>query len=134
MFSEAKKAGVSIITRTILESGFLTGKYKPGYEFSNAQGPHRQRWSKEHLESILIDVQDIERLAVNPPFENIAQVAMRFALDNPFVTSIIPGARNAEQVKKNMELKEFPALDTDIMKELKSRYGNSGERFNTDKS
>jgi len=132
MFVEAKEAGVAIVARTILESGFLTGKYKPGHEFTNAHD-HRHRWSKELLQTIFSDVQSIEDLAVKAPFENVAQIAMRFVLDNPFVTSTIPGAKNADQMKKNMKLINLPALDGDIMTELKKKYAVSGERFNADK-
>jgi len=124
--------GVAIIARTILESGFLTGKYKPGHEFKNAHD-HRHRWSKELLQTILSDVQSIEDLAVKAPFEDVAQIAMRFVLDNPLVTSTIPGAKNAYQMRKNMKLKALPSLDDDIMAELKRRYSASGERFNADK-
>ena len=107
MFAEAQEAGVAIVARTILESGFLTGKYTPGHEFTNAHD-HRHRWSKELLQTILSDVQSIEDLAVKAPFDTVAQIAMRFVLDNPRVTSTIPGAKNVEQMKKNMKLKALP--------------------------
>ena len=133
LFAEAKEAGVAVVARTILESGFLSGKYKPGYEFTNLKSDHRHRWSKELLQSILSDVQYIENLAVKAPFETVAQIAMQFVLDNPLVTSTIPGAKNASQMKKNMNLQTLPSLDDEIMNELINKYANSGERFNADK-
>ena len=39
MFEEARDKGVGIIGRTLLESGFLTGKYKPGHKLTG----HRSR-------------------------------------------------------------------------------------------
>jgi aryl-alcohol dehydrogenase-like predicted oxidoreductase len=129
VFEEAKEAGIAIIARTVLESGFLTGKYKPGDEFSD----HRSRWTREKLSSIFKNVKDVEKLTIKPPFNSVAQVAIRFALDNPLITSIIPGARNAEQVKKNMEIRELPALSEDIRDELKKRYYHSYEHFNSDR-
>ena len=132
MFAEAEETGVAIIVRGVLESGFLTGKYLPGHEFSDPQG-HRYRWSKEKLEGILADVQDVTHLAVHPPYERISQAAIRFVLDTPNVTSIIPGARNAEQMHQNMAPANLPPLHSEIMNELRHRYADSGERFNTDR-
>ena len=43
-----------IVARTVLESGFLTGKYKPGQTFSGDD--HRKRWGGQRLESILQQV------------------------------------------------------------------------------
>jgi aryl-alcohol dehydrogenase-like predicted oxidoreductase len=130
IFKEAKEAGIAIVARSILESGFLTGKYKPGDEFSD----HRSRWSRERLVSIFEDVKELKDLAVKLPFNNITQVAIRFALDNPFITSIIPGARNADQLKKNMEIEYMPELGEDIKEEIKKRFYSSYELFNTDRS
>jgi aryl-alcohol dehydrogenase-like predicted oxidoreductase len=132
MFAEAAESDVAIIARTILESGFLTGKYRPGHEFS-APGDHRRRWSRECLERIFTDVQSVTELAVHPPFESVTQVAIRFVLDTPHVTAIIPGAKNAEQMSQNMALAGLPPLDPEIMTELQLRYAGSGERFNTDR-
>jgi aryl-alcohol dehydrogenase-like predicted oxidoreductase len=132
MFAEAAESDVAIIARTILESGFLTGKYRPGHEFS-APGDHRGRWSRECLEGVFSDVQSVTELTVHPPFESIAQVAIRFVLDTPRVTAIIPGAKSAEQMQQNMALAGLPPLAAEILAELRLRYADSGERFNTDR-
>jgi len=129
IFKEAQDAGIAIVARTILESGFLTGKYKPGHEFSD----HRKRWSEERLYAILEEVENIEEITIKQPLTNITEVALRFVLDNPYITSIIPGAKNAEQVKKNMMGGSLPLLDDDIRNELIERYYDSSDRFNTDK-
>jgi aryl-alcohol dehydrogenase-like predicted oxidoreductase len=132
MFAEALEAGVAIIVRGVLESGFLTGKYLPGHEFSDPQD-HRYRWSKAQLEGILADVQGVTQLAVRPPYGRVSQAAIRFVLDTPNITSIIPGARNAEQMRQNMVPAGLPPLHSEIMNELRHRYADSGERFNTDR-
>ena len=48
IFEQARQAGVGIIARTVLESGFLTGKYNSQSLF--LEGDHRRRWSAEQLQ------------------------------------------------------------------------------------
>ena len=47
MFDDAFHNGVAIIARTAMESGFLSGKYKPGHVFKSTENSidHRSRWS-----------------------------------------------------------------------------------------
>ncbi|RMD81584.1 MAG: aldo/keto reductase, partial [Lentisphaerae bacterium] len=81
-FAEAAERGVGIVLRTVLESGFLTGKYKPGHRFTQEQD-HRRRWPEERLDQILALIQDFSAQTVNPPWDSPAKVAIRFALDLP---------------------------------------------------
>lgn len=129
MFAEAHEHGVGIVARTSLESGFLTGKYKPGHAFSGDD--HRKRWNKTRLETILGHVADVEALAVQPPYETISQVALRFALDTPGVDSIIPGAKNAAQVQHNLSVLDLPPLGQTIYDRLASAYGQPNPIYNT---
>lgn len=129
IFPEAQAQGVGIVARTSLESGFLTGKYKPGHSFSGSD--HRQRWSKQRLEIILSHVADVEQLAVKPPYETLSQVALRFALDTPGIDSIIPGAKNSDQLRSNLSILDLPPLDEAVYNELKARYGTPNPIYNT---
>ena len=91
IFQEAHESGVGILARTVLESGFLTGKYKPGHTFTGQD--HRIRWGKERLRSVLEYVQELERLAVAPPYETVSQLAIRFALDRAEISSVVVGQK-----------------------------------------
>ncbi|MEM6530878.1 MAG: aldo/keto reductase, partial [Chloroflexota bacterium] len=129
MFAEAHEHDVGIVVRTSLESGFLTGKYKPGHEFSGDD--HRKRWSKNRLETILAHVADVEQLAVKSPYETLSQVALRFALDTPGVDTIIPGAKNARQLRSNLSVLDLPPLDDAVYTELKQRFSTPDPIYNT---
>jgi len=132
----AKEKGVGIVTRTVIESGFLSGKYKPGHVFRSTETSvdHRSRWSDETQTKIFELVSEMEKVAVRPPYENLAQVAIRFALAPAGVTSVIVGARSAEQVKRNMAVEALPPIDNDIMERLKQDYMDVGEICNTEPS
>ena len=70
VFEQARQAGVGIIARTVLESGFLTGKYNSQSLFS--EGDHRRRWSAEQLQEFKEASGRIEAKFIKPPFETIA--------------------------------------------------------------
>lgn len=127
IFQESHNNGVGIVARTVLESGFLTGKYKPGQTFSGDD--HRKRWGTQRLESILQQTQDLQSI-VKPPYTTLSQIAIRFALQCPEVTTLILGARNASQIEQNFSAEDLPPLDTDLYQSLIEQYTDKTETFN----
>ena len=124
IFHEAKAKGVGLVGRTSLESGFLTGEYKPGHKF--AETDHRSRWPEERLRKILECIQDLERTVVKPPYEALSQIAIRFAMTPDAIASTIVGAESAEHVRQNLRVLEMPPLDEDLMARLVREYGDRG--------
>lgn len=127
VFEPAAEAGVGIVARTNLESGFLTGKYKPGETFDD----HRARWGEEHLSGILREVQRLEQMPLPEGYESLAQVALKFALMPAEVTTIIPGAKNRGQAMSNTKVADLPPLPEEMVAELRDRYAGRTEQFNT---
>jgi aryl-alcohol dehydrogenase-like predicted oxidoreductase len=125
---EAQDAGIGIVARTALESGFLSGNYRPGHVFTEPD--HRARWIEANLEFILEKTRDIGKL-VNAPYENIPQIATKFTLTNPGVSTLILGARNSDQVIRNMKTEILPPLPEETLNVLKQTYGYITERCNT---
>jgi aryl-alcohol dehydrogenase-like predicted oxidoreductase len=123
VFQEAEDANVSIIGRTCLENGFLSGKYEPGHRFPEGfpNGDHRSRWNGEKLDRIIENAEEIKAMTLKPPYESLAQVALRFALEEPGITTIIPGAKNASQARANVAVAELPPLDPEIRTQLVER-------------
>jgi len=132
MLREAAENGVGIVARTALESGFLTGKYAPGHVFTGKD--HRTRWGKERLTRILGYVQELEQWAVVSPYTTLAQVAIRFALDQEGVSSVVVGARTAQQIKKSIEAASLPPLGQELRERLISTYSDCTAEFNTDRA
>ncbi|MFP4224672.1 MAG: aldo/keto reductase [Phycisphaeraceae bacterium] len=132
VFDEARRSGVAIIGRTVMESGFLTGKYDRDTEFPPGfpNGDHRSRWNGEHIRTIIDTADQIKSFAVKPPYETLAQVSMRFALEEPGVTSIIPGAKNEKQAKANVAIADLPPLPEDVRKRLVREYAGKEAMVN----
>jgi aryl-alcohol dehydrogenase-like predicted oxidoreductase len=94
---EAK--GLGVVVWSPLAGGFLAGRYKPG-ERKAAGSRSEEGWALPDrffaatADDTLRTVLDVARALGRPP----AQVALRWVLDRPFITSAIVGARNAAQL------------------------------------
>ena len=128
VIEEAAARGVGIIARTALESGLLTGKYKPGQTFKAPD--HRFRYKADNLDFVLQAARDIAEFAVQPPYEALAQVAMRFSLAPQGVSTLIVGAHRAASVNANMTVADLPPLDSVLLEKLKEKYGDATTRAN----
>jgi len=124
----AKEKNIGIIVRTSLESGLLTGKYAPGHRFTGLD--QRRRYSRENLDFVLRTARELKEKAVRPPYQNLAQVAIRFALEPDGVSTVIVGAHRVRNVQQNVETDALPDLDPELVDMLKSEYGSITDKAN----
>jgi aryl-alcohol dehydrogenase-like predicted oxidoreductase len=115
LFPIALQHHVSIIARTPLASGALTGTWHEGRKF------HRQDWRRrvfrgELLQLTLKRVAQVQSL-IDPALV-LAQVALRFCLSHPAVAAVIPGVRSAEQAECNLAVLEQGTLPQDMLDEI----------------
>ncbi|MFF0344530.1 aldo/keto reductase [Kribbella sp. NPDC004875] len=114
----AQAAGVGIIARVPLASGLLSGKYDEHTTF--AADDHRTY--NRHGEAFDVGetfsgvdfgtgLEAVRRLApAVPAGVTMPQFALRWILDQPGVTVVIPGARNPTQVAANASAAALPPL------------------------
>jgi aryl-alcohol dehydrogenase-like predicted oxidoreductase len=114
----AAAAGVGIIARVPLASGLLTGRYDENTEF--AADDHRsfnrhgeafdvgETFSGVDYQTGLAAVRRLRPLV--PAGATMAQFALRWILDQPAVTVVIPGARDGEQARGNAAAARLPRL------------------------
>lgn len=121
VFEQARSAGVALVGRTVLENGFLTGKYRPGQSFTD----HRHRWSQDKVDCILEEAAALAKHPALAHFDDMAQLAIRFAYDEPMLTTIIVGARNAPQTAANLLAAEKSGLPPAWREGLLEHYGDN---------
>jgi aryl-alcohol dehydrogenase-like predicted oxidoreductase len=98
---EAK--GLGVVAWSPLASGYLAGKYTPGSlkvqgtRSAEGWGFQSRYFSPNHAEILQTLLDTARELGRSP-----AQVALRWVMDQPFMTSAIVGARNAEQLKETL--------------------------------
>lgn len=107
----AVESGVGIIARVPLASGLLSGKYTAETQFA----PNDHRSFNRHGEAFDqgetfsgVDFETGVEAALAfaefvPEGVTTAQAALKWIIEQPGVTTVIPGARNVEQARSNAE-------------------------------
>jgi aryl-alcohol dehydrogenase-like predicted oxidoreductase len=129
-FAAARKHQVGILARVPLASGLLTGKYRADSQF--AQNDHRnynrhgeafdqgETFSGVDYASGLQAVEELRQLV--PQDTTLAQLALRWILMFPEVTTAIPGAKTPAQAEDNVYAANLPALDATTMSSVQEIY------------
>ncbi|OLT14520.1 aldo/keto reductase [Pseudonocardia sp. CNS-139] len=115
----AAEAGVAIVARVPLASGLLSGRYTAATTFgADDHRTYNRRGAAfdvgETFAGVPFDVglAAVERLRpLVPAGVGMAAFALRWILDQPQLTVVIPGARNAEQARGNAAAAALPQLD-----------------------
>ncbi len=98
VFPSCTRQKLGVLARVPLASGFLSGKYRPGHRFP--ANDVRANWTMERQEKVLAEVAQIAAAEV-PAGVPMAQWALAWVLKNPAVTAVIPGCKDAAQVRAN---------------------------------
>jgi aryl-alcohol dehydrogenase-like predicted oxidoreductase len=132
----ARQAGVGIIARVPLASGLLSGKYDERTVF--AADDHRTY--NRHGEAFdvgetfagvpfEVGVAAARRVAaLTPDGATTAQLALRWVIDQPGVSTVIPGARNVGQARGNAAAGDpavIASLDAGVLARLAAIYDDS---------
>jgi aryl-alcohol dehydrogenase-like predicted oxidoreductase len=129
----AVAAGVGILARVPLASGLLSGRYTRETTFA----PDDHRSYNRHGEAF--DVGETfagvdfetgvaaahEFAALAPEGTTPAQLALRWIVDQPGVTSVIPGARTPDQARGNAAAASLHAVDEDRRAAIAGLYDRS---------
>ena len=129
-FAAAQERKVGIIVRVPLASGLLTGKFRLDSQFSDSD--HRkfnrhgesfdagETFSGVDYEAGLQAVEELRPLV--PQGATMAQLALRWILMFPEVTTVIAGAKNPQQESDNANAATLPALSDETMQKIKAVY------------
>jgi aryl-alcohol dehydrogenase-like predicted oxidoreductase len=129
-FSLARERRVGILARVPLASGLLSGRLSSTSTFEDRD--HRsfnrrgesfdvgETFSGVDFETGLRAVEELRGLV--PEGATLAQLALRWTLMFPEVTTAIPGARSARQSQENAAAAALPALSDDAMARVRTVY------------
>ena len=130
LFPLADENDVGIIVRLPLASGVLAGKMNRDQTFAESDHRHYNRngeafsqgetFSGVPFEQALEFVEEIRPLV--PPAMSMAQMAMRWILDFPAVSTVIAGASRPDQVAENARVSELEPLTEELHAKLASLY------------
>ena len=129
-FAAAREHQVGILARVPLASGLLTGKFNAHTQF--AENDHRN--FNRHGESFdqgetfsgvdyNTGLQAVEQLrSLVPQGATMAELALRWILMFPEVTSAIAGAKNVEQIEGNVRAASMHPLSQETMNSVQQVY------------
>ena len=125
----ALQAGVGVIARVPLASGLLSGRYGESTTFApedhrtyNRQGEAFDVGETFSGVPFEVGVRAARNVAAHAKGFTTAQLALRWILDQPGVSTVIPGARNASQVKSNAAAAEIEPLSGEVLDALRAIY------------
>ncbi|MFD0521471.1 aldo/keto reductase [Paractinoplanes durhamensis] len=126
----AAAAGVGIIARVPLASGLLSGRYDEHTTFAaddhrnyNRQGAAFDVGETFSGVDFATGLEAVRRLRpLIPAGATMAQFALRWILDQPGVTVVIPGARNPEQARGNAAAAALAPLPAETLQAVTDVY------------
>ena len=103
-----------IIAYSPLQRGLLTGKIKPGYTFGEGDTREGNRfYTTENITRINSMLDGLRPLAAEKN-ATLAQLVLRWTVDQPGITIALAGARNAEQAVQNAKAADVKLTKEDV--------------------
>ncbi len=130
LFEAAQAKNVALIVRLPLASGLLSGKFTKETHFEKADHRNFNRDGQafnvgETFAGLPfekgVELADAIKPLV-PEGMTMAQMALRWILDFPAVSTIIPGASNVRQVQSNVSASDLPPLSAELHAKLREFY------------
>ena len=116
LFPACRASGVAVIARVPFDEGSLTGTLTrestwPEGDWRNLYfSPDKLAAAMDHVDTLRRDV---------PDGMSLAELALRFILSNPDVTTVIPGMRKPRHVEANMAVSDGRPLPADVLARLR---------------
>ena len=135
LFPAAVENDVGIIVRLPLASGVLSGRMSADQSFAETDHRHYNRngeaFSQGETFSGIAFEKAVELAAALqervPAGMNMAQMALRWILDQPAVSTVIAGASRPEQVADNAAVSALPPLSPELHADLAAFYATTVE-------
>lgn len=128
-FDKAQQQGTSLIARVPLASGLLSGKFTEDSTFDEKDHRHYNADGAafnvgetfsgiEFREGVRL-AREIRNIL---PAGDLAAQSIKWILQHPAITTVIPGATRTSQVQSNLRASQLPDFDPEVMRQLNRIY------------
>jgi len=118
LFPLCLKHGVAVIARVPFDEGGLTGKITPDTSFPD--GDFRNHYFQGHRKREVFErAQAIDALRGREA-GSLSELALRFCLSHPAVTTVIPGMRTVRHVESNTAVSDGRTLSPELREALRA--------------
>jgi aryl-alcohol dehydrogenase-like predicted oxidoreductase len=117
LFPACRELGVAVIARVPLDEGSLSGELTRDTRWPDGD------WRNTYFTpaNLAATVERVEALRpLVPEGTTMAQLALRFILSSPDVTTMIPGMRRPEHLAANIAASEAGPLPTEVLEALRA--------------
>jgi len=117
LFPACRANDVGVLARVPFDEGSLTGSIRPDTTFP--PGDWRNEYFRgERKREVYERVQRLTGL-LGSEVKTLPELALRFCLHHPAVSSVIPGMRKVEHVVANAAVGDLPPLSPKLIEELR---------------
>ena len=120
LMSLAQDTQTSLVARTPLSFGFLSGSITKDTKFKNSD--HRSRWPQKQVNAWVDGAEALLGCMNNKTAQTKPQFAVRFCLSFPQVSAAIPGMMTEKEVLENVRVSELGPLTKDELENLERVY------------
>lgn len=118
LFPACREHGVGVIARVPLDEGGLTGTIEPDTEFPD--GDFRSAYFRGDRRREVHDRATAIAQDLGIAREDLAEIALRFVLSEPTVSTVIPGMRSLRNVERNVAVADGRALPDEQREKLRA--------------
>ena len=117
LFPDCQAHDIAVIARVPFDEGSLTGTLAPTSTWPD--GDYRNLYfTPDNLTQTLARVERLEPLV--PEGMDLPELALRFILENPAVSTTIPGMRRPRHVERNLSISDGVPLSLHLSKTLRA--------------
>jgi aryl-alcohol dehydrogenase-like predicted oxidoreductase len=120
LLGKLEALGAGLIARTPLSFGFLTGKLTGDEEFPEED--HRSRWPREQIRLWVAGARDLHSCCAESADTPDHELALRFCLSYPQVSTTIVGMLNPAEVVENVKASKAGPLSLDSRDRIESLH------------
>jgi len=117
LFPLCHSKNIGVIVRVPLDEGGLTGKITPDTTFP--AGDWRNNYFRGERKAEVSRRVDALKPLLGPEAVTLPELALRFTLQHPAVSTVIPGMRSAENVRANCSFSDGRRLRNGLLAELR---------------
>jgi len=116
LFPECQARNIAVIARVPFDEGSLTGSYNRDTTFD------KDDWRSKFYTPRMLDesISRVDKIReILPSDMTLAELSLKFILDNKAISTVIPGMRKVEHVKNNLLASDGVCLDKELYMKLK---------------
>jgi aryl-alcohol dehydrogenase-like predicted oxidoreductase len=117
LFPACQELNVGVIVRVALDEGSLGGKMTKDTKFPKSDW-RSGYFNPQNLANTLDRVEKLKQML--PQRMSLPEMALRFVLSHPAVSTVIIGMRKLEHVEENIALSDKGALSPELLRKLKA--------------